>query len=304
MRRIAVALAALVLAAGASPVLAGGGTPKLTNIDAGPHLAELSNDSPSLMTGSNTLTVQIRDLPADHAVLLTLEGPNGGHVAVPLTRVTVLGDLEDDHHSHAEDGDDHSSTPADAHAAPVAAHVQQPTGDSQGATTVSPQVATDSHASMTGAAMAAHDGHGTPATPAPARPAPVADTHAATQPADAQAAPMAGHSMQPADNHAIADVHATDEHGAQTAQGHNEDTGLYLARGSVSLPSTGTWVARLVIRDPHGDEVFGETPLAVTEGGPSKVYLGFTGSLIFGSMLFGLIQRRRTDRALITKKGR
>ena len=303
MSRIAVALAALLLAAGASPVLAGGGTPKLVNIDAGPHLAELSNDSPSLMTGSNTLTVQIRDLPADHTVLLALEGPNGARVAVPLTRVIVLGDLEDDHHSHAEDGDDHSSTPSDAHAAPVEGNVQPTTSDPHGGMTMSPMAA-DGHASMTGAATSAHDSHGAPATPAPPKPAPIADAHAGVQPADSRGAATSGHGTKPSDDHAIADACGTDEHGVNTTQTPGQATETYLARGTVSLPSTGTWNARLVIRDPDGEEVVGEMPITVTEGGPSKLYLGFTGSLIFGSMLFGLIQRRRTDSALITKKGR
>lgn len=303
MRRIAVALAVLLLAAGASPVLAGGGTPKLGNIDAGPHLAELSNDSPSLMTGSNTLTVQIRDLPADHTVLLALEGPNGARVAVPLTRVIVLGDLEDDHHSHDESGDDHSSTPPDAHTAPAGANVQPSTSDPHGGMTMSPMAA-DGHASMTGAAVAAHDGHGTPATPAPARPAPVADTHAAIQPADLHGAAMSRHGTKPTDDHAVSDAHGSDGHGIDTTQTPGQTSETYLARGTVSLPSTGSWNARLVIRDPAGEEVVGETPIIVTEGGPSTLYLGFTGSLIFGSMLFGLIQRRRTDRTLVAKKGR
>ena len=40
------------------------------------------------------------------------------------------------------------------------------------------------------------------------------------------------------------------------------------------------------------------------EGGPSKLYLSFTGSLILGSMLFGLVLRRRKSRAPIMSEGR
>ena len=109
---------------------------------------------------------------------------------------------------------------------------------------------------------------------------------------------------------------AKDDHGTSgsvpsTAAGHGEDelkdghgdkAGAYMARGSVSVPSKGTWTARLSIRDAHGDEMIGETQVEVTEGGPNRLYLGFTGSLIFGSMLFGLIQRRRPSRLLSTTK--
>lgn len=93
---------------------------------------------------------------------------------------------------------------------------------------------------------------------------------------------------------------AVEAHGQATATA----TETYLARGSVSLPTTGTWTAHLVIRDSHGDTVAGEVPLAVFEGGPSTLYLGFTGSLIFGSMLFGLVLRRQKGRAPITREGR
>lgn len=45
MRRTAVAIAALLLASAAPSVLASGGPPKLANIEAGPFVAPLYNDS-------------------------------------------------------------------------------------------------------------------------------------------------------------------------------------------------------------------------------------------------------------------
>ena len=43
------------------------GEPKLANIEAGPYLAGLYNDSPELATGSNVLTVKIPGLSAEHS---------------------------------------------------------------------------------------------------------------------------------------------------------------------------------------------------------------------------------------------
>ena len=233
MRRAAVAIAALLLASTATPVLASGGQTKLANVEAGPYLAALYNDSPDLATGSNVLTVKVPSLSPEHVLRLDLIGPNREQIAVPLRPVIVLDEVDDGEHSHA-DGQ------ADPHAAPVAV------------TTV-----------------ASHDAHGP------------ADDHGAT----------ATHSPAPADAHGGHGSTAPATHEPpESVQARSE---TYLARGTVSLPSAGAWTVRLVVLDPHGVETAGETPVKAIQGGPSRLYLGFTGTLIFGSMLFGMIQRRR-----------
>ena len=298
MRRIAVAFAALLLAAGTTPALAGGGLPKVTSIEVGPHRASIHNDSPSVLTSSNTLTVEIADLTADHRVSLTLVGPNGERIAVPLSAVAVL-DGPDGGHGGGEDS--HAAGPADDHAATSDGQADKP-GD-HGAAAKDPHGAADSHGT-TAVAPAAKDNHGVPSAPVQAKLAPAADSH--------------GASAGVADPHGSA---AKDDHGSlatapSTTDGHDEalpgvadvahgdKTEAYLARGSVSVPTTGDWTARLTIRDPHGEEMVGEAPVLVVEGGPSKLYLSFTGSLIFGSMLFGLVLRRRKSRAPIMSEGR
>jgi hypothetical protein len=232
MHRTAVTIAALLLVTATTPVLAGGGPPKLANIEVGPYLIALYNDSPDLVTGSNTLTVKVPDLAAEHAVRLELAGPNGEHLAVPLRPVIVLDQVDDGEHSHADEQ-------ADAHGAPAAA--------------------------------------------------PSVGNNVAHGPTEAHEA--VGHEQAPADPHAAHGVAAPANH--EPSEPPHRESETYLARGSVSIPSTGRWTARIVVRDPHGAESVGETPVTVAQGGPSRLYLGFTGTLIFGSMLFGMIRRRR-----------
>ena len=284
MRRIAIAIAALLLAAGSSPVMAGGGVPKLANVDAGPHTAEIFNDSPSVLTGANTVTVKIRELSADHTVQLELIGPNGEHVQVRIARVILLDPLDDDEHSHAEDVDDDGAK-SDGHAAKSGDHAAKPDDHNT--------VARDTHGVI--------NSHGEPVAPVQAKVAPVADAHGG-RPASVNL-----HSAGVKGDHgsatSVASAAAAHDE-AQADDGHGDKTEAYVARGSVSVPSTGLWTARLSIRDEHGEEMVGETQVQVSEGGPNRLYLGFTGGLIFGSMLFGLIQRRRPSWPLSTTKDR
>jgi hypothetical protein len=293
MRRIAVAIAALLLAAGTTPVLAGGGVPKLANVDAGPHQVELFNDSPSLVTGTNTLTIESRTVTAEHAVHLVLDGPNGERIPVPLTELLVL---EGPGGGHGGGEDSHAASPSDDHAAAAEGDHGTMPADAHGATS--------SHGTTAAVTPATKDNHGAPSAPVQAKLAPAADSHGASAGvADPHGAPAKDDHGSAAPVPSTAAAHDESKPGVTDAAHGNETEG-YMARGSVSVPATGLWIARLVIRDQHGEEVVGETPLVAVEGGPSKLYLSFTGSLIFGSMLFGLVQRHRKSRAPITNEGR
>lgn len=296
MRRTAVAIAALLLAAGTTPAFAGAGLPKVASIEVGPHRASLHNDSPSLLTGTNTLTVEIADLAADHRVSLTLVGPRGEQIGVPLSTVIVLAGPGG---GHGGGEDSHAAAPADDHVAGSDDHAVKP--DDHATAVGDPHGATDGHGTTTAVAPVAKDGHGVPIAPVQVKGAPAADAHG-TRPTAVEP-----HGATAKDDHGTsasvprtAVGHAEDE----SKDGHGDKAEAYMARGSVSVPSTGTWTARLSIRDAHGDEMVGETRVEVSEGGPNRLYLGFTGSLIFGSMLFGLIQRRRPSRPLSTTKDR
>jgi hypothetical protein len=99
------------------------------------------------------------------------------------------------------------------------------------------------------------------------------------------------------------DDHHGAAHGTDQMSGYGEATAPYMARGRVSVPTTGTWEAQLTIRDGHGDgldgsseAMYGHADLDVVEGGPNPWYLGATGSLMGGALLFGAVQRRRGAR--------
>lgn len=89
--------------------------------------------------------------------------------------------------------------------------------------------------------------------------------------------------------HGSADSHGTtggDAHGG----GQGEE---FVARGSVKLDTTGTWKAKLEIRDMDGQAMTAETLLEANYGGPNRIYLAFVGSLIGSSTLYGVVQRSR-----------
>jgi hypothetical protein len=72
--------------------------------------------------------------------------------------------------------------------------------------------------------------------------------------------------------------------------------GGFLGRGTVQVPHAGRWHAQLSIRDPDGALVDAESPLDIVDGGPNPLYLGTTGGLMAGTLLFGAIRRRRERR--------
>lgn len=65
------------------------------------------------------------------------------------------------------------------------------------------------------------------------------------------------------------------------------------ARGQAAPDATGDWTATLVIGDDHGSQWQAATTLAVVRGGPNRLYVGFVGLLMGGSVTYGAIQRRR-----------
>ena len=73
---------------------------------------------------------------------------------------------------------------------------------------------------------------------------------------------------------------------------HEHGNGTFMARGQTRLDTPGNWTAQLEIWDEHGQATPVEVQFTVAGGGPSPVYLGFTGLLICGSIGYGLIQRR------------
>ena len=117
MRPVVISLTVLLLAA-AAPALASG-LPKVASIQIGPHQVALYNDSPTLVTGSNTLTVEIGSLPDDSTISLSLSGPQGQTIDVPLKPVLLLGG----HDEMGDSGHDAMPMPASGHdAAPNSGH--------------------------------------------------------------------------------------------------------------------------------------------------------------------------------------
>jgi hypothetical protein len=111
MRLRVAMLFALFTALGPRPVLADGGLPEVSSLQAGPFAASLHNDSPSLVTGANTLTLEVAGLPARSSVRLTLAGPHQQLLEVPLRPVQVLDGPADEGlggHPHAPDATSHT----------------------------------------------------------------------------------------------------------------------------------------------------------------------------------------------------
>ena len=238
MRLVLASLIAILLAIGASTVFAGGGLPQVGQIQVGPYAAALHNDSPTLITGANALTVEIPDLPAGSRVSLSLDGPDGTSVVVPLKTVRVLGGHSDGGHGggdaqNAEKTDDHGGKASAGHGAAQ-------TGDSHSA--------------------ADSGGHGAAVVTLPRIP------------------------------------------GMPKQADHPHETATFLARGTVKIPSTGTWMARLVVLDEHGTIYAGEASLDAERGGPNRLYIGVVGSLMVGALVYGAAHRlRRPTRAAKAK---
>ena len=68
----------------------------------------------------------------------------------------------------------------------------------------------------------------------------------------------------------------------------------FLLRGTAELPKTGPWRARVEVTDTTGTVQSAEQELRAIDGGPNRVYLAATGTLIGGALVFGVIARRRT----------
>jgi hypothetical protein len=256
MRRFALPLALVLGVAGAAPVLAGAGLPKLASLQPGPYRATLHNDSHTLVAGRNTLTVEIARLPEQHQVFLTLVGPAGLQLDVPLRPVLRLDDPDghgtaDTHASadaHAE-SDDHATT--DSHSVPAT----NGRPDADGKADAHP-VATDSHAaqpsgSAPGTAPSGSATHGHDTTPASAEAhaneARVPSTDANGQDA-VPAVVTAAHEAASDDSHGHPDVAASehaeelavsDHHDAPGAADHHGAAGF--GEHQDALPTTGSF---------------------------------------------------------------
>jgi hypothetical protein len=185
MRRLKLLLTsvlALGLLLNTTDALASGGLPLLCDLQAGPYSVALHNDSPSLVVGRNTLTLELPAEAEGRDIQLSLVGAGGEILTVGLHRVTVLG----------------------------------------GGTT-------KDMPGMEGMEMAL-----------------------------------------PTE---------------------------YLLRGTANLPNAGAWRARVEIIDTTGTVQSAEQDLSAVNGGPNRIYLAATGTLIVGSLLVGVIGRRRLTTA-------
>lgn len=228
MRYIALVSVLIGTLALASPVQAGAGLPKLASFTVGEISATVQNDSPTLKTGTNVLTLQISELPEGYRAELTLVGPAGQSVPVPLKPLVVL---EGPAEAHGDDGHGAEESAA-GHDAPKSAAAAPAKSDGHGG-----------------------DSHGTPA-PAPAK---------------------------------------TDDH--ESSDGHGDEDALgeagYNARGKVRLSETGEWKLIFALTDDHGAVTRSEAHVPVEQGGPNRLFLAVTGSLMGGTMIYGAIERRR-----------
>jgi hypothetical protein len=289
MRRVGLSLVAILALANVETALAGVGLPRLTDLQAGPYTATLRNDSPSLVVGSNTLTLEMPSELDVRAVRLLLHGPHGQTIEVPLRPVAMLGGASDgrspDAERHSEQMTDHSQPGAAGH---------DSTGPAE-------------HGSV---AVAMADGHGAP-KPAEHGPVPVAmtDGHGVSKPAEHGSVPVAmadGHGVPKPAEHGSAAVAATSDHGttrtnalppapdghaASTADHGANDTALL--RAAIDLPMAGSWRAVMRVADQCGEIHETAVTLDAHDGGPNRVYLAATGSLMVGALAVGLIGRRR-----------
>jgi hypothetical protein len=81
--------------------------------------------------------------------------------------------------------------------------------------------------------------------------------------------------------------------GHATGAPARQDVIGFTGRGLARLDATGAWTATVRIRDASGQALLASAQVNVVDGGPNPLYLATTGLLIGGSLLFGMIQRRR-----------
>jgi hypothetical protein len=307
-----------LLLAGPPAVEGGSGLPEIASLQIGSYRVHVLNDSPGLRQGRNTLTVHLPDLAPDRRVTLEFQGPRGEVVPVVLGPLRVRGGAASAHGSapagaasevgpgaatspgagsghdhaapaagrgaaaaaeatHAESRHDHGAPGPPPPAAAAHAHAAgtQPAGAhaAHGATAPAPAPAAHRDHGATPGSSAAHDGHAGPGTP----PVPGHDGHAAAGVAPRPAPPeaAAGHD----------DAAHGGGHGAPALAG-------YAVRGSVRLPGPGPWRAVLTVGDGQGPPVTGEFRAEATAGGAHPLYLGVTGLLAGGSILYGAVRRR------------
>jgi hypothetical protein len=111
--------------------------------------------------------------------------------------------------------------------------------------------------------------------------------HAAAAPATSPA-PEAGH------DHAAAAPEAAPSDSVHSGHDAHSDlpTSGYVARGTARLSQTGTWTLLVEASDGHAG-TSDKAVLDVVQGGPSRLYLAATGSLIGGFLICGAVGRRR-----------
>ena len=223
MRRTVPFLAAALALGVAVPALAAVGLPLLSSFEAGPYSIALYNDSPTLVTGRNVLTLEIPPGADSARVQFELVATGGQSLPVRLRPVSVLGgggSTANDMSGMAGMPDMPSSSAADGHSA---------------------------------------GGHSPANTGAPAAP-------------------------------------GTEPH-ASAAEGT-------LLRGAVDLPTAGNWTARLSVVGPAGETYTVETALNAVYGGPNRLFLLVTGSLMAGVVLFGTVMRRLHRSQAVPATGR
>ncbi len=289
MRRFALPLACALILAMPAAGRAHEGLPDVAAVQAGPYVVTVLNDSPTLATGRNAVTVQAPDLPAGYTVALTFTGPSGEVVAVPLQPVWVL-DGAGPGHDAAEHGagGGRGGTGQTGSGAGHAAAGQAAMGPGAGATEhaapelgagateygVGPSAATMDHAAMGHGLSGPMAGGSVPGGRA-GEPG-MADSDPQSLPGE----PLMGGSAP------------AGAAGAQPVGDEGAGAG-YLARGTASLGTAGLWQARLVVAGPGQERYAAQTIVEVRPGGPNRLYLAGTGSVIGGFLLFGIVQRRR-----------
>ncbi len=142
-------------------------------------------------------------------------------------------------------------------------------------------------------------GHGSPG----------ADTHAAAAAAAGNGSSGAsGQGASGAGSHGSGDHGATPtrqpepDPGGHASAGHapaaedehaSEPAGqAVLLRGAIDVPAAGAWTARLSLSDEAGETYVAEAALNAVDGGPNRLYLIVTGTLMAGAVLFGVVTRR------------
>ena len=198
MRNVVLFIAAALALAGATPVLASGGLPRLGDLRAGPYDIVLYNDSPALITGRNALTLELPSGVDQDGVRFVLLGAAGQALPVPLRSVTVRGGAADAHQSDGTGG--HNS--------------------------------------------------------------------------EMPGMPGMSHGQEPA---------------ATTATST-------MLRGTVDLPNAGRWQASVSVVDHAGAIHTDEMTLDAVEGGPNRLYLLATASLIGGALVIGVAARHPATR--------